>query len=135
MTKEELNKIISLDSRINSKIRQLDELRQTIGNIQSIDYSKDKVQTSPSNQIENTIIKIMDHEEKIAKDIDNLIEMKEQARKAINKVEGIYGVVLEMRYLECMQFEEIAYRLNYSLVHIHRLHGQALNMIANVIEC
>ena len=59
----------------------------------------------------------MDHEEKIAKDIDNLIEMKEQARKAINKVEGIYGVVLEMRYLECMQFEEIAYRLNYSLAH------------------
>lgn len=135
MDKEDLKEIIHLDEKINSKIRQLEELRLTIENIRAIDYSKDKVQTSPSNQVENLIIKIIEHEENIVKDIDRLVDLKEQARKVINKVEGIYGIVLEMRYLECMQFEEIAYRLSYTIQHAHRLHGQALNMLKDASKC
>lgn len=126
MDKNELKKIITLDDRINSKIRQLEDIRCTMESVRGIDYSKDNVQTDPVNAIENTIIKIMEYENCITEDIDRLVDMKEKARKKINKVEGTHGTILEMRYLECMRWEEIAYRLKYGIRHVHKLHGGAL---------
>lgn len=126
MDKEELKRIIYLNDRIDSKLRQLEELKSTREGIGSIDYSKDKVQTSLTNTIENTIIKIVDYEQEINKDIDKLIDMKNKARTQINKINGICGTVLEMRYLECMRWEEVAYRLCYSIQSIYRIHGEAL---------
>lgn len=126
MEKEALKEIIYLNDRINSKIRQLKELRLTREGVKGIDYSRDKVQTSVTSSIENTVIKIVDYEEAINKDIDKLIDMKNEARKLINKVKGPCGTVLEMRYLECMRWEEIAYRLHYGIRHVFKLHGQAL---------
>lgn len=129
MDKKELMKIIYLNDRINSKLRQLDELKLTKETVRGIDYSIDKVQTGPTSSMENVIIKIVDYEQEINKDIDKLIDMKDNARRAINKVDGVYGTVLEMRYLECMRWEEIAYRLNYGIRHVYKLHGQALSKI------
>lgn len=54
--------------------------------VYGIDYSKDKIQTSPSNSQENLIIKIADLENEISKDIDKLVTMKDKARKEINKL-------------------------------------------------
>lgn len=126
MTKDELQKIIYLDDRMNSKLRQLKELKLTRENVKGIDYSKEKVQSNPINMLEATVIKMIETEEEINESIDKLVDLKNHAREKINQVEGVNGTVLEMRYLECMSFEEIAYRLNYSIQHIHRLHGQAL---------
>ena len=135
MNKDDLKEIIYLNDRINSKFRQLRELRLTREGVKGIDYSRDKVQTSVTSTIENTIIKIVDYEEEISKDISKLIDMKNKVRKQINKVNGICGTVLEMRYLECMRWEEIAYRLHYDIRHIYRLHGQALLKFKDVIKC
>ena len=135
MTKEELQEIVNLDNRIESKLRQLEELRDTITSIQGIDYSKDKVQTSPSNALENSVIRLIEMEEEISKDIDRLVDKKQDAREKINKVKGEYGTILEMRYLENKEFEEIAYRLGYSIRQIHRLHGESLNKIKDGTPC
>lgn len=126
MTKEELKHIIDLDRRIDSKIRQLESLKQMQGSLSAIDYSKDKVQTSVTSSLENSVVKIVDLQIEINKDIDELVDMKNEARMLINEVKGIEGTVLEMRYLECMKWEEVAYRLNYSIQGIYKIHGQAL---------
>lgn len=126
MDKEKLKEIIYLNDRIDSKLRQLEELKLTRESIKGIDYSIDKVQTGPTSSIENTIIKIVDYEQEISKDMEKLINMKNNASKEINEIQGIYGTILEMRYLECMRWEEIAYRLNYGIRHVYKLHGQAL---------
>ena len=98
MSKEELNNILKLNDRIQSKLRQKEELRATMTGVSGIDYSKDRVQTSPTNSIEELVIKIVDFEEEITRDIDKLVDMKREAYNSINKVEGIYGIILEMRY-------------------------------------
>ena len=135
MNKEELNNILKLNDRIQSKIRQKEELRATMTGVSGIDYSKDRVQTSPTNSIEELVIKIVDFEEEITRDIDKLVDMKREACNSINRVDGIYGTILEMRYLECMRWEEIAYRLGYSIQHVYRLHGQALIKIKDESKC
>lgn len=129
MNKHKLKDIIYLNDRIDSKLRQLNELRFTMEGIKGIDYSRDKIQTAPTSSVENTIIKIVDYEQAINQDIDKLIDMKDKARKEINKVKGQCGTVLEMRYLECMRWEEIAYRLHYSIRRIYQLHGEGLAKI------
>lgn len=131
MTKEELKNIKYLNERINSKLRQLEELKAMKGAVCGIDYSKDKIQTSPSNSQEDLIIKIVDLENAIKKDIDKLTEMKNKAREEINKLQGIYATILELKYLENMDWEEIADRLNYSKESLHRKHRRALKEIAN----
>lgn len=135
MTKEELHKIIYLDCRIDSKLRQLEGLKNTRGSIKGLDYSKDRIQCERVNSLEETVMKIIETENKINKDIDKLVDMKDNARKEINKIDGVEGMVLEMRYLECMRWEEIAYRLNYSIQHIYRIHGQALMEIKDESKC
>lgn len=135
MNKEDLNSIIRLNDRIESKLRQKDELKSTMYNIGSIDYSKDRVQTSKVNSTEDLIIKIVDLEEEITRSIDRLIDLKQEASKVIDQIDGVYGTVLEMRYLECMRWEEIAYRLNYSIQHVYRLHGQALLKLKDESKC
>lgn len=130
MTETELKEIVNLDDRIQSKLRQLEELRETITSIKGIDYSKDKIQTSPSNALENSVIRLIELEEEIAEDINTLVSKRQSARERINEIGGVYGVILEMRYLENKGFQEIAYRLSYSLVHIHRLHRVALIRIS-----
>lgn len=112
--------------RKETDIWRIKELKKIQSFIQGIDYSKDKVQTSNTNSLDNGLIKIVDLEDEINKDIDKLIEMKNQAREEINKVKGITGTVLEMRYLECMKWEEIAYRLSYSIQAVYKIHGEGL---------
>ena len=129
MTKEELRNIMYLNSRIESKIRQLEHIKSTMTDLGAIDYSKDRVQTGVSSSVENTVIRVADLEADINKDINKLVDMKQQARKVINKAAGIESVILEMRYLENMKWEEIAYRLNYSLPAVYKIHGKALKTI------
>ena len=131
MTKEELKEIRFLDERINSKLRQLEELKAMKGAVCGIDYSKDKIQTSPSNSQEELIIKITDLENNINKDIDKLVSLKNKAMEEINKISGREGTVLEMRYLEGMDWDKIAYELDLSVDSIYRIHGEALKEIAN----
>lgn len=133
MNKEELRDIMFLDSRIESKLRQLENLKNTKDCLGSIDYSKDRVQTSnTTSSIENAVIRIVDLENEINSDIDELVSMKQKAREDMSKATGIENIILEMRYLENMDWEEIAYRLNYSLPAVYKIHGQALKTIKSV---
>ena len=55
---------------------------------------------------------------------------------AIDKVED-YRLhdLLVNRYINFYTWEKIAEDMDYSVVHIYRLHGQALKEFQNVMEC
>lgn len=125
--KEELKDIYYLDSRIESKIRQLEQLNALKTCVGALDYSKDRIQTSTTNSTEDRLIRIIDLENNINSDIDDLIDMKNEARKIISKLSGVERTVLEMRYFEGMAWEEIAFRLGYEVRQIYRYHGKGLS--------
>ena len=126
-----LKEIKHLDSRINSKIRQLDLLRHQIGSLKSFDYSKDRVQESniQGSQIENLIVKICDLEGEITKDIDKLVDKKRQAIETVNKMEGLGGSIMEMRYLEGRSWENITVILHISPQYAFELHNRELKKL------
>ena len=130
MTKKEFREIIYLDHLINSKLRLLDSLKSSRLQVKGMQIKTDVVQESRhSNRQEDLIIRIMDLEKEITKDIDNLIKEKQRAKTAIDKLDGPYRIIMSMRYLECMKWEEIAYRIGYSIQAVYKIHGQALKRV------
>lgn len=127
MKKEELRNIMYLDNMIESKLRQLKYLKSTRLDVGAIDYSKDKIQNNNVvSVVEEALIKIIDLEDEINDDIVRLVDLKQRVRKEVNQLPTLLATIIEMRYFEKLEWEEIAYRLSYSIQHIYRLHGQAL---------
>ena len=126
-SKEFLNKIRYIDMMINCKLEQVAELRSMLlpG---AIRYDKDKVQTSNNaDTITDTMLKIVDLEEKINADIDKLVEMKGLARDKIERMENnVEKVILYKRYFGNESFEQISVAMGYSWRWIHKLHNDAL---------
>lgn len=131
MRKEELRELRHMDCLINSKLRQIDDLRSKMKYLQAIDYAKDKIQTSNKASVEDTIIKLCDLEAEITQEIDELIDKKRVAKEEIDKIEdATLRSILTMRYIEMLKWEEIAVQLNYDYRHVLRLHGEALNKLS-----
>lgn len=130
MTKKEFREIIYLDHLINSKLRLLDSLKSNRLQVKGMQIKSDVVQVSKQgNRQEDLVIKIIDLEKEITKDIDNLICEKKRAKAVIDELDGPYRLVMTMRYLECMKWEEIAYRIGYSIQAVYKIHGQALKRV------
>ena len=130
MTKKEFKEILYLDHLINSKIRLLEDLRHSRLQVKSLQFKTDVVKESHvKNHQEDIIIRIIDLEKEITKDIDKLIDEKKRAKSVIDRLDGPYKLVMSMRYLECMKWEEIAYRLDYSIQAVYKIHGQALKRV------
>lgn len=130
MTKKEFREIIYLDHLINSKLRLLESLKSNRLQVKSMQLKADVVQVSKQgNRQEDLIIRILDLEKETTKDIDKLIDEKKRAKAVIDELDGPYRLVMTMRYLECMKWEEIAYRLEYSIQAVYKIHGQALKRV------
>ena len=130
MTKKEFREIIYLDHLINSKLRLLESLKSNRLQVKGMQIKSDVVQVSKQgNRQEDLIIRILDLEKEITKDIDKLIDEKKRAKAVIDELDGPYRLVMTMRYLECMKWEEIAYRLDYSIQAVYKIHGQALKRV------
>ena len=126
-SKEFLNKMRHIDMIINCKLEQVAELKSMLlpG---AVRYDKDKIQTSPSaDVISDTMLKIVELEEKINADIDKLVEMKSLARDKIERMENnVEKVILYKRYFGNESFEQISVEMGYSWRWIHKLHNDAL---------
>ena len=125
--KEFLNKIRYIDTMINCKLEQVAELRNMLlpG---AIRYDKERVQSSHNiDRFTDTMLKVIELEEKINCDIDELVKLKSVAREKIERMENeVEKVILYKRYFNNKTFEQISVEMNYSWRQIHRLHSEAL---------
>ena len=126
--KEYLMQIQKLNVLIDQRIAELDELRHFDG-VSGIDYSKDRVQTSPQGEAPfvKVIEKIMILEEQINGNIDKFVDLK---NKVIGEIQGLSNPVhiqiLYKKYVEFKRLEVIAVEMNYSYDYIKHQHGYAL---------
>lgn len=125
--KEYLRRAYNLDKFIDACLVELSNLRECRNTIRSLDYSRDKIQTSPGNNMENIIIKIVDMENMINDKIDQLGDLKNEIRSDINKLpDETDRLVLTYKYICFLSWEEIAVKMGYSYRNIHRVHAKAL---------
>lgn len=111
---------------------ELEEKESIITSI-SIDYSSERVQTSPKDQ---------------SKRIDYLADLRTQCIDAawealeemnrigdvIRKVEGIYGDVLHRKYIEGKSLRIISDEIHYSYASVRRIHKRGLQIVGGLLK-
>lgn len=131
--KEYLEQAYYLEELIDSNIKELAELRRISEKI-----SSPNIMNPPSHKtnngnsaLENTIIKIVDLEKVITEEGAKLIDLKQEIRTAINNVsDNNQRLLLRLKYIEFLNWEQIAERMSYSVKQIYRIHSAALKNIS-----
>ena len=125
--KEYLSQVMYIDQRINSKLEQVTRLRENVTNCTATLSDMPRPDSPNKQRMEETICKIVDLEREINADIDRLVDLKAEARKAINAVsDPVQQLILELRYLCYKPWLEIMEELRLSETSIYRIHGEAL---------
>ena len=132
--KEYLRQLKYLDNRINAKLLEREQIR-TIAEKTTVSLSE-KVQTSSSGtQMDDVVVRLVELEELINKDIDKLVELREEAGNKINRISNDkYKIVLSMYYLSNKTFEDVAELTNMSFRWVHKLHGRALKEFEKILH-
>jgi len=131
-TKTYLKQAYRLNELIQSDQQELEDLRLLAGSVPGIDYSKDKVQSSPSGDagFTNIVMKIIELEAAINNDIERLLALKLEIRETINAVQdNEERLLLKYRYLNFMSWEDVCSYMQVSMRTAHRIHKAALENI------
>ena len=133
--KEYLKQAFYLDKRINSKLEQVESLNALATKATSTLSDMPKSPSRGTSKLEDTIVKIVDLQEEINRDIDKLVDLKAEMVGTIKQIQNKeLQVILEKRYLCYETWEKIAVDMNYDIRHIHRLHNLGLKETSNLIK-
>ena len=128
--KKYLSQAFGLNQRIESKIEQIAVLND-LATKATVTYSDmPKSPNRDGSRMEDAIIKIIDLESEINKDMMKLVELKKDIIRRVKAVESAeLQTILELRYLSYMRWEEIAIELGYGIDNVYHLHRKALDEI------
>lgn len=125
--KEFLEQVRYVDRAIDSKLEQLYKLRNEATKATSLVSDMPRGGSPNLQRLEDTIVKIIDLEREINRDIDWLVDLKTVARESINAmVAPEERLILELRYLCYKTWPEIAEAMSISESTVYRTHGLAL---------
>ena len=128
--KEYLGQAYRLDQRINSKLQQVESLRCLTQRVTQ-SYSGEAVsRTRSATQLEDAIIRLMEVEEELNRQIDVLIDTKIEISRLIDRVRNEnYRLILEKRYLCFLPWKQIAEEMHYSRRWVLQKHERALEVV------
>ncbi|MCD8021502.1 MAG: flagellar biosynthesis protein FliA [Lachnospiraceae bacterium] len=126
--KEYLRQARTLDTLINTHLREKSELQQMAYSISTPSLGE-RVQTSRNTDAPyvRTLEKIMRLEDRITNEIDRLVDLKAEMLSAIEDMANSQErLLLKYRYFDGCTWEEIGMALNVSERTARRIHGSAL---------
>ena len=127
--KQYLKKAYRLNDLIKSNQQELADLRLLSDGVPGIDYSKERVQSSPSQDAPfvHIVCKIIELENEINAEINRMVSLKLEIRSVINAVQDHdERLLLKYRYLNFMQWDDICEHMQVSMRTAHRIHAAAL---------
>lgn len=128
--KEYLNQGFLINKRIDAKIEQVGMLRALAVKTSVTLSDMPRNPNKGTSRVENTISKILDLEAEINKDIDRLVDLKKDIMNAIDTVtDPQESLVLNLRYLNFLTWEEIAAVMCCTVRNVHMVHRMALEHI------
>ena len=126
--KEFLNQAYRLNELIDSDVEELERLRDLATRISGPNFGE-RVRTSrnPDPPFVRYLDDIMDMEQKIHRELCELVVLKKKITESLEKVENREErLLLTYRYLDNRTWEQIASMLSVSDRTVHRIHASAL---------
>lgn len=128
VAKSYLQEIEKMDISIDQKQHEFDTMKKRRTYISGMDYSAERVQTSPDGSGFTKISdKLCDMQKEINEEIDRWHDMR---HKRINQIQQLskadYIKILYRRYVKYQSFETISADMHMSYYWICHLHGEAL---------
>lgn len=122
-----LSQSLRLNQRINSKLEQIQSLRELATKCTPFLTGMPKTPNQDGSLMADTVLKIIDLEKELQKDIDRLVDLKKEIMTVIKAVDNYEcQTLLELRYLCFKSWEQIAVDMGYNVRHVYRLHDEAL---------
>ena len=128
--KEYLSEAFNLKRRIEIKMKRAEVLRKLAERARIEISELPKNPNHLKSPMEEAMIRLLTVEEEILRDTDELTRVMRSIQSAINDVpNSSCRLVLEMRYLAFMKWEDIASELGWASNHVFYVHRNALRMI------
>ena len=126
-----LKRFIILDREIDRKVEEIVKWRARLGKVTpTLSLQPGGGGSIYKGSDADIINKIVDLEQEVNKDIDRLIDIRQQIALIINAVEDHHErLLLQYRYLDGKTFEWIAGEMYYSWRWIHILHKRAISKV------
>jgi len=133
--KEYLRQAYRLDQKINSKLRQINSLRALSQKV-TASYDGDVVShTRNVTGLEDSVIRLIESEDELNQQIKELVDLRREIARVIDAVgNDTYQMILEMRYLCYMSWNEIAENMNYSRRWVLQMHARAVEKVNEVLK-
>lgn len=132
--KSELQKIRLYDTVINTKLEELQHLKELTTKITATLSNDPSSGTHGQDKLGDAIAKIVDLENEINKKIDIFIDSKRCYMERIDKLQDHSQIaVLYKRYFDYASWEQIACEIGYGFRHTIRIHGAALQALNKII--
>lgn len=128
-----LNKPRGLRWKIRNNLVKLEELSGMLTGGSVTDYDRISVKTSPSNRMEDILVKIADIEEENTALKKELADVEQRLTEAFAALRGKHGAVLKMVYLDNMTYAQIAKKLEMSEAGVYKIRRLALDEVQYIV--
>lgn len=131
--KEYLQQAYIIDRRIKLYTEKLTAARSALYG-KTAQYDSDGSKPVPrGNATENAVLRVLELEEHLDREIDELTAKWQEIEQAVNAVpDEVQREVLTRRYLLYQKWEVIAEEMNYGVRHVHKIHSTALQCFPNL---
>lgn len=129
--KQYLNRVRRIDKEIAALLRLVQSTRESLENTTQ-NYNSDGAQSTKNPHKYDRLVEL---ESLVDEKIDEQIALKAEILETITKLsDRRHRLLLMEYYVEMKTWEQIAVDLNYTYMHITRLHGHALKEVQAIIE-
>ena len=128
-----LNKPKGLRWKIKNNLVKIEELSGMLTGGSVTDYDRISVKTSPSNRMEDILVKIADIEEENTALKKELADTEQRLTEAFAALRGKHGEVLKMVYLDNMTYAQIAKKLEMSEAGVYKIRRLALDEVQYIV--
>ena len=126
-----LSQAYRLDLRIDSKLEQIASLSELATKCTSTINDMPRNPNHSISSMADAVVKIVDLQAEIDRDIHRLVDIKRQIVASIKAVDNKeYQTLLELRFLCGCTWEEVAAKMGYSIQHTYRMRDWALTKVA-----
>lgn len=85
--------------------------------------------------LDAAVAELVDAERKVSDEVAQLCRIEAEVSCTIGRMSEPYRTLLYERYINGKTWEQIAVCMNYSYRHTTKLHGAALRIVKDVLEC